>query len=36
MPLGARATLVVPEAGEEGPPRLIFDGWGEDPPAVAV
>src|SRR6266542_2584585 len=28
VPLGARATLVAPgPAGEEGPPRLLFDGW---------
>jgi muramoyltetrapeptide carboxypeptidase len=25
FPLGARATLVAPGAGEEGPPRLLFD-----------
>ncbi len=28
LPLGARATLVAPALGEEGPPRLLFDGWG--------
>jgi muramoyltetrapeptide carboxypeptidase len=27
LPLGARATLVAPAAGEAGPPRLVFDGW---------
>ncbi len=27
LPLGATATLVAPGAGEEGPPRLLFDGW---------
>jgi muramoyltetrapeptide carboxypeptidase len=27
IPLGARATLVAPALGEEGPPRLLFDGW---------
>jgi muramoyltetrapeptide carboxypeptidase len=27
VPLGARATLVAPAPGEEGPPRLLFDGW---------
>lgn len=27
MPFGARATLVAPAPNEEGPPRLIFDGW---------
>jgi muramoyltetrapeptide carboxypeptidase len=27
VPLGARATLVAPGAGEEGPPRLLFDAW---------
>jgi muramoyltetrapeptide carboxypeptidase len=27
LPLGARATLVAPALGEEGPPRLLFDGW---------
>ncbi len=27
LPLGARATLVAPALGEEGPPRLVFDGW---------
>jgi muramoyltetrapeptide carboxypeptidase len=27
VPLGARATLVAPALGEEGPPRLLFDGW---------
>jgi muramoyltetrapeptide carboxypeptidase len=26
-PLGARATLVAPGAADEGPPRLVFDGW---------
>lgn len=27
VPLGARATLVAPGPGEEGPPRLVFDEW---------
>jgi muramoyltetrapeptide carboxypeptidase len=27
VPLGARATLVAPSPGEDGPPRLLFDGW---------
>ncbi|HVI93355.1 MAG TPA: LD-carboxypeptidase [Anaeromyxobacter sp.] len=27
VPLGARGTLVAPEPGEEGPPRLLFDAW---------
>lgn len=27
LPLGARATLVAPAPNEEGPPRLLFDGW---------
>jgi muramoyltetrapeptide carboxypeptidase len=27
LPLGARATLVAPAPDEEGPPRLLFDGW---------
>jgi muramoyltetrapeptide carboxypeptidase len=27
LPLGARATLVAPGPNEEGPPRLLFDGW---------
>jgi muramoyltetrapeptide carboxypeptidase len=27
LPLGARATLVAPAPGEEGPPRLLFDGF---------
>lgn len=27
VPLGARATLVAPGPGEEGPPRLLFDAW---------
>lgn len=27
LPLGARATLVAPGPGEEGPPRLLFDEW---------
>jgi muramoyltetrapeptide carboxypeptidase len=27
VPLGAVATLVAPAPGEEGPPRLLFDGW---------
>jgi muramoyltetrapeptide carboxypeptidase len=27
VPLGAKATLVAPGPGEEGPPRLLFDGW---------
>ena len=29
LPLGARATLVAPAPGEEGPPRLLFDGWAD-------
>jgi muramoyltetrapeptide carboxypeptidase len=31
VPLGARATLVAPGPGEEGPPRLLFDGWAAAP-----
>ncbi len=27
LPLGAQASLVAPARGEEGPPRLLFDGW---------
>lgn len=27
VPLGATATLVAPAPGEDGPPRLLFDGW---------
>jgi muramoyltetrapeptide carboxypeptidase len=27
VPLGAPVTLVAPGPGEEGPPRLLFDGW---------
>jgi len=27
LPLGPRATLVSPGPGEEGAPRLLFDGW---------
>lgn len=27
VPLGARATLVAPGPGDEGAPRLLFDGW---------
>lgn len=27
LPLGARATLVAPGPGEEGPPRILFDEW---------
>ncbi len=27
VPLGARATLVAPAPGDEGPPRLLFDAW---------
>lgn len=27
VPLGAQATLVAPGPGEEGRPRLVFDGW---------
>lgn len=27
LPLGARATLVAPGPGEDGQPRLLFDGW---------
>jgi muramoyltetrapeptide carboxypeptidase len=29
LPLGARATLVAPAPDEEGPPRLLFDGWAQ-------
>jgi muramoyltetrapeptide carboxypeptidase len=29
LPLGVRATLVAPAPDEEGPPRLLFDGWTE-------
>ncbi len=29
LPFGARATLVAPALGEEGPPRLLFDGWSD-------
>jgi muramoyltetrapeptide carboxypeptidase len=36
LPFGARATLVAPDLGEEGPPRLLFDGWlGRDVRSVA-
>lgn len=31
VPLGARATLVAPGPGEEGAPRLLFDGWTPPP-----
>jgi muramoyltetrapeptide carboxypeptidase len=27
VPLGAPATLVAPGPGDEGPPRIVFDGW---------
>jgi muramoyltetrapeptide carboxypeptidase len=27
VPLGARATLVAPAPGEDGAPRLLFEGW---------
>ncbi len=27
LPFGARATLVAPAPNDEGPPRLLFDGW---------
>jgi muramoyltetrapeptide carboxypeptidase len=27
LPLGARATLVAPAPGDDGLPRLLFDGW---------
>jgi muramoyltetrapeptide carboxypeptidase len=30
LPLGARATLVAPALGEEGPPRLVFEGWARE------
>ncbi|MFO0581551.1 MAG: LD-carboxypeptidase [Anaeromyxobacter sp.] len=30
LPLGARVTLVAPGPGEEGEPRLTFDGWLDD------
>jgi muramoyltetrapeptide carboxypeptidase len=33
VPLGVRATLVAPAPGEEGPPRLLFDGWTARPEA---
>ena len=33
VPLGVRATLVAPGPGEEGPPRLLFDGWTARPGA---
>lgn len=33
VPLGARATLVAPGPGDEGPPRLLFDGWTARPGA---
>lgn len=33
LPLGPRATLVAPAPGEEGPPRLLFDGWTARGPA---
>ena len=33
VPLGAQATLVAPGPGEEGPPRLLFDGWTARPGA---
>jgi muramoyltetrapeptide carboxypeptidase len=29
VPLGARATLVAPGPGEDGVPRLLFDGWAD-------
>jgi muramoyltetrapeptide carboxypeptidase len=29
LPLGARARLESPPAGERGPPRLLFTGWAE-------
>jgi muramoyltetrapeptide carboxypeptidase len=31
VPLGVAATLVAPGPGEEGPPRLLFDGWSARP-----
>lgn len=27
LPLGARATIIAPETLDDGPPRLLFDGW---------
>jgi muramoyltetrapeptide carboxypeptidase len=27
VPLGALVTLVAPGPDDEGPPRLLFDGW---------
>jgi muramoyltetrapeptide carboxypeptidase len=33
VPLGVRATLVAPGPGDEGPPRLLFDGWTARPGA---
>ncbi len=35
LPLGARATLVATGPGEEGRPRLVFDGWTAAPRGVA-
>jgi muramoyltetrapeptide carboxypeptidase len=35
VPLGARATLVAPQGGEAGAPRLVFDGWTEGEGGVA-
>ena len=35
LPLGARATLVAPAPDEEGPPRLLFDGWARGAPRDA-
>jgi muramoyltetrapeptide carboxypeptidase len=35
LPLGARATLVAPDRGEPGAPRLVFDGWTEMEGGVA-
>ena len=33
VPLGVRGTLVAPGPGDEGPPRLLFDGWTARPGA---
>jgi len=36
LPLGARATLLAPAQGGDGPARLLFDGWVEQVPAVVA
>jgi muramoyltetrapeptide carboxypeptidase len=33
LPLGAQATLVAPAPNDEGPPRLLFEGWTRGRPA---